>query len=67
MVGSGKQGKVGLGRWYNIYFLSFQQHNIFIIIITEHARGLTANKDTPKKMIAHVLVDECHFRHKRAK
>lgn len=44
----------------NIYLLSFQQHNIFII--TEHAGGLTASKDTPPKMIAHVFVDECHSR-----
>lgn len=44
----------------NIYLLSFQQHNIFII--TEHAGGLTASKDTPQKMIAHVFVDECHSR-----
>lgn len=48
----------------NIYFLSFQQHSIFIIIITENAGGcedLTASKMQHEKS-QHVLVDKHHFR-----
>lgn len=46
----------------NIYLLSFQEYNNFTIVITEHAKGLTAIKDTPPKMIALIFVDKFHSR-----